>query len=92
VDLNAGWQPVKRVSLNATVLGTSSWIDGNRDFTVARLTAPGFVTVNLAGSFDVTRHFAVFARIDNLFNHHYEDPIGFLQPTLGAYAGIKTAF
>jgi vitamin B12 transporter len=50
------------------------------------------VTANVAGSFDVTPHFAVFARIDNLFNHHYEEPIGFLQPTLGAYAGIKTKF
>jgi vitamin B12 transporter len=91
-DLNLGWQPTQRLSLNTTVLGTSSWIDGNRDFTVARLTAPGFVTVNLAGSFDLTQHFAAFARIDNLFNHHYENPIGFLQPTLGAYAGIKTKF
>jgi vitamin B12 transporter len=91
-DLNMGWQPTQRLSLNTTVLGTSSWIDGNRDFTIARLTAPGFVTVNLAGSFDLTQHFAVFARIDNLFNHHYEEPIGFLQPTLGAYAGINTKF
>jgi len=90
--LNVGWQPSKRLSLNGTVLGTSSWIDGNRDFTVARLTASGFVTVNLAGSFDLTQHFTVFARIDNLLNHRYQDPIGFLQPTLGAYAGIKTKF
>jgi vitamin B12 transporter len=91
-DLNVGWQASTRLSLNATVLATSSWIDGNRDFTIARLTAPGFVTVNLAGSFDLTQHFALSARIDNLFNHHYEDPIGFMQPTLGAYAGIKTKF
>jgi vitamin B12 transporter len=91
-DLNLGWQPSARFSVNAAVLATSSWIDGNRDFTIARLTAPGFVTVNLAGSFDVTRHFALYARIDNLFNHHYEDPVGFLQPRLGAYAGVKTKF
>jgi vitamin B12 transporter len=91
-DLNIHWQPSKRLTVNTTVLGTSSWIDGNRDFTVARLTAPGFVTVNLAVSFDLTQHLAVFARIENLLNHHYEDPIGFLQPTLGAYAGIKTKF
>jgi vitamin B12 transporter len=91
-DLNVGWQASGRLSLNTTVLATSSWIDGNRDFTIARLTAPGFVTVNLAGSFDLTQHFALTARVDNLFNHHYEDPIGFLQPTLGAYAGIKAKF
>ncbi len=92
VDLNAGWQASRRLSLNATLLGTSSWVDGNRDFTISRLTAPGFVTLKVAGSFEVTQHFAVFARIDNLFNHHYEEPIGFLAPTLGAYAGINTRF
>ncbi len=48
--------------------------------------------MNLAGSFDLTQHFAVFARIENLFNHRYEDPVGFVQPMLGAYAGIKTKF
>jgi vitamin B12 transporter len=64
----------------------------DRRKSIARLTAPGFVTVNLAGSFDLTQHFAVFARIENLFNHRYEDPVGFVQPMLGAYAGIKTKF
>ena len=31
----------------------------------------------------------MFARIDNLFDRHYRNPVGFLQPALGAYAGIK---
>jgi vitamin B12 transporter len=91
-DLNLGWQATQRLNLNVTVLGTGSWIDGNRDFTIARLTAPGYVTANLAGSFDVTQQLAVYARIDNLFNHHYEEPIGYLQPTLAAYAGVKVKF
>ena len=91
-DLNVAWQATQRLNVNATVLGTSTWIDGNRDFTIERLTAPGYVTANLAGSFDLTSHFAVYARVDNLFNHHYEQPIGYLQPTLGAYAGLKAKF
>jgi vitamin B12 transporter len=91
-DLNTAWQATQRLNLNVTVLGTGSWIDGNRDFTIARLTAPGYVTANLAGSFDLTQHFAVYARVENLFNHHYEEPIGYLQPTIGAYAGVKAKF
>jgi len=91
-DLNVAWQATKRLNLDGTLLGTSSWIDGNRDFTISRLKAPGFVTVNMAGSFDLTGHFALYARIDNLFNHHYEEPIGYLQPTLGAYAGVRAKF
>jgi vitamin B12 transporter len=91
-DLNLAYQATQRLNFDVTVLGTGSWIDGNRDFTIARLTAPGFVTANLAGSFDLTQHFAVYARVENLFNHHYEEPIGYLQPTLGAYAGLKAKF
>jgi vitamin B12 transporter len=91
-DLNAAWAVTKRLNLNATLLGTGTWIDGNRDFTISRLKAPGYVTANLAGSFDLTAHFAAYARVENLFNHHYEEPIGYLQPTLGAYAGVKVKF
>jgi vitamin B12 transporter len=87
--LNGNWQATQRLSFNATLLTVSSWIDGNRDFTIPRLTAPGYTTVNLAGNFDVTNVLSVFARIDNLFDRHYQNPVGFQQPTLGAYAGIK---
>ncbi len=54
-SLNAGWQATHALSLNATVLTLSSWIDGNRDFSVPRLSAPGYTVVNLAASFDVNR-------------------------------------
>jgi vitamin B12 transporter len=45
--------------------------------------------VNLASNYDINSTWSVFARIDNLFDRHYQNPIGFLRPTLGAYAGIK---
>ena len=49
---------------------------------------PGYTTVNLAASYDLTRAaLRVFARIDNLFDRHYENPVGFLQPSLGALRG-----
>ena len=89
VSLNAGWQVTHALSLNATVLTLSSWIDGNRDFSIPRLSAPGYTVVNLAASFDVNRHLSVFGRIDNLFDRHYQNPVGFLQPTVGAFAGIR---
>ena len=88
-SLNGNWQATQRLSFNATVLAVSSWIDGNRDFSIPRLTAPGYTTVNLAANFDVNSVLSVFARIDNLFDRHYQDPVGFLQPSLGAYAGVK---
>jgi outer membrane cobalamin receptor len=31
-------------------------------------------------------------RIDNLLDRHYQDPIGFLRPGLGIFAGVRMAF
>ena len=87
--LNGNWQATQRLSFNATLLAVSSWIDGNRDFSIPRLTAPGYTTMNLAANFDLTSKLAVFAHIDNLFDRHYENPVGYLQPTLGVFAGVK---
>jgi vitamin B12 transporter len=88
-SLNATWRPAGGFSASATVLTLGSWIDGNRDFSVPRLTAAGYTIVNLAASFDINEHFSVFGRIDNLFDRHFENPVGFLQPTVGAFAGVR---
>jgi vitamin B12 transporter len=88
-NLNATWQATDALLLNASVLTVSSWVDGNRDFSIPRLDAPGYTTVNLAASFALSRQLAVFGRIDNLFDRHYENPIGFLQPRMGVFAGIR---
>ena len=90
--LSSEWHATSRLSLNAAVLAVSSWIDGNRDFSIPRLTAPGYTIVNLAAGYDLTPHVSLTGRVDNLFNRHYQDPVGFLQPSVGAYAGIKAKF
>jgi vitamin B12 transporter len=87
--LNAGWQASDALSLDATLLYVGRWIDGNRDFSIPRLTASGYTTVNLAASLALTSRVSLFGRIDNLFNRHYQDPVGFLQPALGVYAGVR---
>ncbi|MGB6307409.1 MAG: TonB-dependent receptor [Steroidobacteraceae bacterium] len=90
--LNAEWHATSRLALDASVLSVGSWIDGNRDFSIPRLTAPGYTVVNLAAGYDLTPRLTLTARIDNLFNRHYEQPVGFLQPSVGAFAGIKAKF
>ncbi len=91
-DINATWAATGRLSLNASVLAVGTWIDGNRDFTIPRLTAPGYATVNLAANYALTGNWSLYGRVDNLFDRHYENPIGFLQPTIGAYAGLKAKY
>jgi vitamin B12 transporter len=92
VDLNAAWHATDRLSLNATVLSVSSWVDGNRDFSIPRLTAPGYTTVDVAASYELSGNLTVYGRVTNLFDRHYENPVGFLQPSIGAFAGIRTRF
>jgi vitamin B12 transporter len=89
-SLTANWQATDRLSLSSTLLYVGSWWDIDRD-TFATEKAPGFMTVNLAANYALTDSATLFARIDNLFNKQYENPMGFLQPGFGAYAGIRLA-
>jgi vitamin B12 transporter len=92
-SLRNTWQATKSLSFDATILYVGSWVDGNRDFTnIEPLNAASFTTVNLAANYDMNEHWSVYGRINNLFDRKYQDPIGFLQPTIGAYAGIKAKF
>jgi vitamin B12 transporter len=91
-SVNANWQASSRFSLNTDVLYVGNWIDGNRDFTIPRLNAPGYITANIAGNYDLTQQLAVFARLNNLLDRRYQEPVGFLQPTLGIFAGVKAKF
>ena len=87
--LNAEWRASDAVSLDTTVLYVGSWIDGNRDFSIPRLTAPAYTTVNVAVNYAVNSHLSVFGRADNLLDRHYQDPVGFLQPALGVVVGVR---
>ena len=88
---NVIWNPIDPLTLSATVLHTGSFIDANRDFSILRLLAPAYTVVNVAADYAVTDQIKVFGRVDNLFNVHYQNPTGFLQPSLGVYGGIRVA-
>jgi vitamin B12 transporter len=88
-SVDANWHAMQGLVLDATVQTVSSWVDGNRDFSIPRLNAPSYTTVNFAATYDVTGNVAVFAHADNLFDRHYENPVGFLQPSIGVFAGVK---
>jgi vitamin B12 transporter len=87
----ATWKPMDPLTLSATVLHVSSWLDVSRDGSETNITAPGYTIVNLTGDYAVTDQIKIFARVDNLFNLHYQDPTGFLEPGLGAFGGVRFA-
>jgi vitamin B12 transporter len=88
---NVIWSPIDPLTLSATLLHTGSFIDANRSFTIPRLLAPAYTVVNVAADYAVSDQLKIFGRVDNLFNVHYQNPTGFLQPGLGVYGGIRLA-
>ncbi|MGZ5925092.1 MAG: TonB-dependent receptor plug domain-containing protein [Rhizomicrobium sp.] len=91
-SLDARWQAMAAVSLDASLLYVGSWIDGSRDFSISRLNAHPYVTADIAASYALTDNFALTGRVANLFDKTYENPTGFLQPGRAFYAGIKANF
>ena len=85
------WQPIDPLTLSTTVLWVSSWIDVDRAGVQVRPETPGYTIVNVAANYVVNPYVTVFGRIDNLFNERFENPNGFLAPSLGVYGGIKVA-
>jgi vitamin B12 transporter len=88
---NVIWNPIDPLTLSATVLHTGSFIDASRDFSIPRLLAPGYTVVNVAADYVVSDQVKIFGRVDNLFNVHYQNPTGFLQPGLGVFGGVRVA-
>jgi vitamin B12 transporter len=90
-SVTAVWTPLNELTIAATLVHASSWIDVNRDTAVfiPRLNAPAYTVVNLAANYLVNKNVTVFARADNLFNEHYQNPVGFLRPSLGVYGGVR---
>jgi vitamin B12 transporter len=78
--------------LSANLLYVRPELDVNRAGTVSGLTGNQYTVVNIAGSYDLGNGVSAYARINNLFDRHYQNPIGFLQPGIGVYAGIRVAF
>lgn len=92
VSVNADWQVTDALSLDGTLIYLGSRIDGNRDFSVPRLTMNGYTAVNIAGSYDLGDGLTAFARAENLFDRQYQDPDGFMRPGIGAYGGLRISF
>lgn len=89
---NAIWQVTEDSTLSLSALYVGARVDGNRDFSVQRLTAPSYTVINLAGTHELTKSTTLFARVENLTDKQYQDPTGFERPGLGVYVGLKVRY
>jgi vitamin B12 transporter len=88
-SVTATWRPIDPLSLSATVMHVGNRFDVSRDGTVSGILATPFTLVNLAANYTISDQVSVFGRIDNLFDVHYQDPIGFERPGFGIYGGMR---
>jgi vitamin B12 transporter len=89
VSLQSDWRPLSKLGLSGTVIYIGPDIDGNRDFSIPRLWAPGYVTADAAATYDLTSQLSVFGRVTNLADRKYQNPIGYMAPGRGLYIGVK---
>src|SRR5262249_35665324 len=66
----AVWTPLNELTIAATLVHVSSWVDGNRDTAgfIPRLDAPAYTTFNLAANYIVNKKVTILQRADNPFN------------------------
>jgi vitamin B12 transporter len=89
VTFGGTWLVTDRLRLTTNLTWLGSWVDGNRSFSIPRLNAPGYFVANVAAAFDAGHGVQLFARINNLLDRRYEDPVGFQRPGSGAFAGAR---
>ncbi len=89
-SVTALWRPLDPLQLSASVITVDHWADYDRSF-INPVKAPGYTTVNLAATYDVTKQVQIFGRIDNLLDVQYQDPTGYLRPGFGIFGGVRVA-
>ncbi|WP_374516983.1 TonB-dependent receptor plug domain-containing protein [Brevundimonas sp.] len=83
-----GWSG-ERLSAALTVRAESDQADSDGFATVMR---DGFVTANLAGSYDLTGAVTVTARIENLTDEAYQQVFGYGEPGRSGYVGFRLRY
>jgi vitamin B12 transporter len=61
-------------------------------FAAVPVTLDEFVLVALAGSWQFSDHVELFGRVENLLDDDYEEVVGFSEPGIGAFAGLRLSF
>lgn len=89
-SVTADWRPVQHLRLAASLVYVGAWLDFDRSGSF-ELTASPYANVDLSGDYDLGHGVSVFARLNNLLNRRYEDPVGFDKPGIGAFGGLKVS-
>ena len=79
----------------ATIRWTTRFNGGMSDTNFgnsARVKIGGYVLMNVAAAYKVTKWLEVYGRIENAFNRRYEEVYGFQGTRIGAFAGVRLRY
>lgn len=86
-SFGVAWQPLEGVTTDATMRAVGRHYDSATSNHVG-----GFITVDLAASYQVTDWAKVYGRIENLLDKQYEEVDTYSAPGRLVFAGVKAAF
>lgn len=93
VNLNLNWQFLENANINLGLNYVGKRKD--TDYTswpYERITMKDYAKVDISCSYDLTKDFQIFGRIENLFDKNYQEIYGYSMPRRSFYAGIKASF
>ena len=90
ISWNVTWAATEKLSFTTTMLHSSSWLDQDR-LTLVDTKGAAYTTFNLAADYKVTEQVSAFARIDNLLNKTFENPVGFQHSGFAVYGGVRVS-
>ena len=89
-SLGLSYQPIQpaRINVDYRFVGAR-----NNDASNSPSTQMGsFGVVNVSATYDVTKQWQIFGRVDNLFDKDYEEVLFFGTPTRSVFAGVKFTY
>lgn len=86
-SFGAAWQPLEGVTTDATMRAVGRQYDSATSNYVG-----GFVTFDLAASYQLTDWAKIYGRVENLLNKQYEEVDTYGAPGRMVFAGVKASF
>lgn len=90
LDLNYAFLKKGNIHLGMTYVGKRDDMDP-ATFS-RRVNLDGYTLVNLAASYELTKNFQIFGRVENLLDKEYEEVKGYGTPGISFFGGIKLSF
>jgi vitamin B12 transporter len=91
LSVNADWTVTPAWNIAAGVIYNGQRADVDA-ITFDRIYPGGYTLVRVTTRYALNETWTVFGRVENLLDKRYEEPDGFNQPGIGAFAGVKATF